>query len=72
VVTNRQNCQNKRNLKTCPYPGVSYHKCRDNYRATIRINNNKQIHLGSFKVPEEAFLAYQKAVKALGQEVLDY
>ena len=49
----------KSNKKRGNFPiGVSYQKLRNNFRASIR-KNNKQINLGDFKTPEEAFLKYK-------------
>lgn len=42
------------------YPGVSFHKHANKYRARIVVNS-KEIHLGLFNTTEEAFLAYQLA-----------
>lgn len=42
------------------YPGVSWYKPLEKYRAQIMVNN-EQKHLGYFDTAEEAFLAYQIA-----------
>lgn len=71
IVTTRQNGHNRRENKTSCYPGVSFHKSRGNYRATISING-KLKHLGSFDDQEEAFALYKATVECLGDRVLDY
>lgn len=45
-------------------PGVSWHKLRNRWRASIGINR-RQIHLGLFDTPEEAHEAYLKAKREL-------
>jgi hypothetical protein len=71
IVTRRQNTQNRKTNKTCPYPGVYQIEKTKRFCAQIRINGEKK-HLGNFTIAEDAFFAYQKAVRKLGQEVLDY
>lgn len=61
IATRRQNNTNKKSSKnsTSSFLGVSYHKSRNNWRATI-FKDYKQIHLGSFKTEIEAAKAYDK------------
>ncbi|WP_272516333.1 MULTISPECIES: HNH endonuclease signature motif containing protein [unclassified Providencia] len=54
--------ENKRNTarnsaNTSGFKGVSFHKRRNLWQATIRCNG-KQIHLGYFNNPEDAYSAY--------------
>ena len=44
--------------------GVSWHKLRGRWRASIGINR-RQVHLGLFNTPEEAHQAYLKAKREL-------
>ena len=71
IVTTRQNAQNRKNKKSSVYPGVDFYKRDRKYRAAIRVNGERKL-LGMFEVEEDAFLAYQAAIRKLGQEVLDY
>ena len=69
LATNTQNQYNKslnKNNKT-GYKGVSFHKKKNNYRATIRVDGEYK-YLGSFYTPEEASLAYQAAAKQYHKE----
>lgn len=61
TATRTQNNANKKSSKssTSSFLGVSYHKSRNNWRATI-FKDYKQIHLGSFKTEIEAAKAYDK------------
>jgi len=69
-VTNRQNSQNKKNVKgTSKYPGVDWNKHAGKWHARIQING-KTKHLGIFADEEEAFEVYQNAVNALGETVI--
>jgi hypothetical protein len=48
------------------YKGVSFHTGTQKYRAVITVNG-KQIHIGEFKTPQEAALAYNlKALEIWG------
>ena len=55
VVTNRQNCQNRKNVK-----GYTWNKERQKWKAKIKING-KDIHLGYYENESEAREAYLKA-----------
>ena len=69
-VTNRQNCQNKRNMtKVSQYPGVSWHGQSGKWRARIWINNVSK-HLGLFVTEIKAFEAYCDATHNLGETVI--
>ncbi len=46
------------------YKGVTYHNQNKNYVAYIRYNKQR-MHLGCFKTPEEAALAYNRSAKRL-------
>ena len=45
------------------FKGINLHKCRQRWRATIKIDN-KHVHLGYFDTPEDASRAYDKAALA--------
>lgn len=69
-VTNRQNCQNRKNANdSSQYPGIYWHKQREKWCARIW-SNGKMNHLGYFKVEINAFNAYKRAVETLGEEML--
>lgn len=69
-VTNRQNCQNKKNMiKASQYPGVSWHNRSGKWRARIWIDSVSK-HLGLFVVETDAFAAYQNAVNVLGETMI--
>lgn len=63
------------NKKRGQFPiGVSYKKDKGQFKAYMLINR-KQVHLGYFDNPDDAFLAYKKAkeehIKELGKEFYD-
>lgn len=62
ICTVTENSRNSRKSKsnTTGYKGVHYYKARNNYSARIRVDG-KDIHLGYFKTPEEAHVAYSTA-----------
>ena len=62
IIPQRANCSRERTLKSGMPVGVCYYKRTGKYRAQIEINN-KQVHLGLFKTPEEASSVYQEALK---------
>ncbi len=49
---------------TSGYRGVSFHKRKNKYQATIMVNR-KQIYLGSYDTALEASEAYQAAAKKM-------
>lgn len=66
ICTQSQNCMNKKTQSnnSSGYKGVSFHKRKNKYQATIMINR-KQIYLGSFNTAIEASEVYQAAAKRL-------
>jgi len=61
-----QNCMNKlsQSNNTSGYRGVSFHKGKNKYQATIMVKR-KQIYLGSFDTAIEASKVYQEKAKEL-------
>ena len=69
-VTNRQNCQNKKNIqKTSKYTGVSWSKSNKKWYTHIMING-KTKSLGFFTNEKEAFETYRKAVNELNEKII--
>lgn len=69
LATRTENVRNSKRpvTNTSGYKGVSWHKARNKWRATIQVNN-KHIHLGLFDTPEEAYAAYcEAAIKYHGE-----
>lgn len=62
-IENHRNT-NKPSNNTSGFKGVSYHKTRKKYYASIKVKN-KLNHLGSFNTPKEAHAAYCDAAKRL-------
>lgn len=58
-ATHGQNMQNVLRFpkNTSGFPGVSFHKARGKWRATLSLNN-RSIHIGHFDTPESAYAAY--------------
>lgn len=70
-VTNRQNCQNRKNImKSSKYPGVYWQKQTEKWQARIRINGKRQ-YLGLFISELKAFTIYKQAVEGLGEKIVD-
>ena len=65
---NSRNCRLPKN-NTSGYKGVSFQA--GGYRAYITVDR-KQIHLGRYKTPEEAFAAYVRAAKVHFGEFKSY
>lgn len=61
-ATTAQNMRNvgRQSHNTSGLKGVSWHRVRQNWRASIKVNQ-KQYHLGSFDCPAAASMAYQVA-----------
>jgi hypothetical protein len=68
-VTRRQNFQNRHIKRTSKYPGVSWDKINNKWRAGMNLNGASK-NLGRFSTEEDAFRAYKKAVNIIGQEVI--
>lgn len=69
LCTHKQNCQNKGKSKkgSSKYHGVYWNKVNRNWIARIK-PDWKGIHIGSFKIEEDAARAYDKeAVKYFGE-----
>jgi len=66
ICTQSQNCMNKiaQSNNTSGYRGVSFHKGKNKYQATIMVNR-KQMYLGTFNTALEASETYQAAAKEL-------
>jgi len=64
IVTVRGNGQNRHQLKSSKYPGVSWHKKTKKWMASIQINY-KRIFLGVHPIEEEAYQAYKKECEKL-------
>lgn len=65
ITTCRENLQNLHIQKTSNYPGVYWDKNARKWRARIWITG-KKIHLGYFKLEQDAFVAYLKACEQNG------
>jgi len=59
-LINQQNQHRVRKSNTSGYPGVSWHKSTQRYRASIRVDGRSR-HLAHFDTPEEAYDAYLEA-----------
>lgn len=64
ICTTTQNQQNRKMKKnnSCGYKGVSWEKARNKWVAKIR-HNAHTLHLGYFKNPRSAALAYDRAAR---------
>lgn len=73
AATKNQNEYNtgKRKNNTSGFKGVSWHSQKNKWRATIFINS-RQMTLGLFETPEEAFDAYCRASKKFHGEFSNY
>lgn len=62
VCSHAENMKNRRrhSNNSSGFPGVSYHKASGKYQAQIWLNGRNK-HLGLFKTPEEAAIAYKNA-----------
>jgi len=66
VVTYRQNTQNKHTTKSSIYPGVYWFKLSESWNSRIQINH-KIKSLGYFNNEIDAYNAYLKALKSIGE-----
>lgn len=67
LVNTKTNCENKHEAlpnNRSGYLGVSYHKTKKRYCASIRISG-KLVHLGYYPTPEAAHQAYLEAKRRL-------
>lgn len=64
VVTHRINLQNRHDTKTSKYPGVSWDKNKQKWRADIRIDG-KRHHLGLYRDEDIAGIIYSGACREL-------
>jgi len=64
LATFEQNAQNrlKNSKNTSGFKGVSWHKRDERWQAAITVKG-KVLHLGYYKTPEDAYLAYVEASK---------
>jgi len=69
IVTCRQNNQNKINKGSSKYPGVSWEKSRQKWKAGIEINGHHRF-LGHFTNERDAAKAYERACRSLGEELV--
>lgn len=60
VVTHRENCQNRHEVKTSKYPGVNWDKHARKWRARIQVNG-KQHSIGYYDDEEAAARRYRIA-----------
>ena len=69
IVTNRQNCQNKRMVGTSIYPGVHWSKRTKKWEAKIRIDGRHK-YLGRYKNEKDAFNAYCDALRKINEVLI--
>ncbi len=68
LVTQRENCQNRREHRNGELAGSIYRKKDKKYRAQISINN-KDVYLGYYQTDKEANKAYEKACQHIDEYV---
>lgn len=66
-VTKRQNGQNLHIPKSSKYPGVTWDKQANKWKARIKLNG-KEKHIGLYMKEIDAFKAYKNTVKSLTLE----
>ena len=59
IVTHRENCENKLRKNKTGYSCVTWHSRDKIWAVNIQINN-KRVHIGNFKTPEEASKAREE------------
>lgn len=64
IITQRENACKTQGRYTSKYKGVSWHKNKNKWIASIQING-KQIYLGYFNSEDEASNVYQNKIKTL-------
>ena len=70
-LSENQHNRAKNRKNTSGYKGVDFHKQRQKYRASIRLNG-KLIHLGYFETAEDAFEAYKNKAIELHKDFAKY
>ena len=70
LATNTENSRNQpvRKSNTSGFKGADFHKAVGLWRARIRCDGNRRVHLGYFATPEEAHAAYCVAARKLHGE----
>lgn len=68
IVTNRQNCMNRHQMKTSRYPGVTWAKRERRWVAQAQIDG-KHIHLGTFRTEKEAYAVYLARVHPIEEKL---
>ena len=68
LVTQRENCQNRKEHRNGELAGSIYRKKDKKYRAQISINN-KDVYLGYYQTDKEANKAYEKACQHIDEYV---
>ncbi len=64
IVTHRENISHQKRKLSSKYPGVSFHKRANNWRARVQVNN-KKIHLGCFDNEIDACNIYKEALESI-------
>jgi len=64
IVTNRENSQNRHQIKTSIRPGVWWSKNNKKWTSSIRVGK-KRVNLGCFETEDMAYIAYQNACNSL-------
>ncbi len=70
IVTRRQNNQNVHRKTSSRYPGVCWNGYSGQWKAQIQVDG-KNKHVGYFSTELEAFEAYQRALRDIGEILLD-
>jgi len=64
IVTNRENCSNRKKTYTSKYTGVSWYSSRNKWVSRIKIDNIYK-HLGYYEKEYDAHVAYQNKLLSL-------